>query len=139
MELEEAKDILENVVADEVVGIYCKEIQKETDCSKNCEKEDCFIQQAIDTVIAELHALQNLLDEKNEEIEHLQKENEEYSKQMDLDYVDKNFVSREKIENKIKEYFEYDKKHKTYTSDGRENYTYEYYKALTLQDLLREE
>ena len=74
-----------------------------------------------------------------QELEHLQKENEEYSKQLDLDYVDKNFVSREKIENKIKEYFEYDKKHKTYTSDGRENYTYEYYKALTLQDLLREE
>lgn len=30
--------------------------------------------EALETVIAELHAMQNLLDEKNEEIEHLQKE-----------------------------------------------------------------
>ena len=32
-----------------------------------------------------------------QELEHLQKENEQYSKQMDLDYVDKNFVSKNKI------------------------------------------
>lgn len=32
-----------------------------------------------------------------QELEHLQKENEEYSKQLDLDYVDKNFVSKDKI------------------------------------------
>lgn len=99
MKIEEAKDILENVVADEVVGIYCKEIQKETDCSKNCEKEDCFIQQAIDTVIAELHALQNLLDEKNEEIEHLQKENEELKakqvmQEFKIDWCEKNTIKK---------------------------------------------
>jgi hypothetical protein len=36
-----------------------------------------------------------------QELEHLQKENEEYSKQLDLDYVDKNFVSKDKIREKI--------------------------------------
>lgn len=47
--------------------------------SKECE--------AIDTVIAELNRLQ--------------KENEEYSKQLDLDYVDKNFISKDKIKDFI--------------------------------------
>ena len=120
MELEEAIDILKNGICDYVIPSYCKDCENKTECL-----DDCNFILAIYTVLQEL--------------EHLQKKNEEYSKQMNLDYVDKNFVSREKIENKIKEYFEYDKKHKTYTSDGRENYTYEYYKALTLQDLLREE
>ena len=81
MELEEAKDILENVMADEVIGIYCDEIQKTTECAKNCEKEDCFLQQAIDTVISEL--------------DRLQKENEEL-KNMDLTTVYLKGVADEK-------------------------------------------
>ncbi len=36
-------------------------------------------------------------------IEKLQKENEEYSKQLDLDYVDKNYISKKKIEDAIEE------------------------------------
>lgn len=36
-------------------------------------------------------------------IEKLQKENEEYSKQLDLDYVDKNYISKKKIEDTIEE------------------------------------
>ena len=46
----------------------------------------------------------------NKQIEHykeyikkLQKENEEYSKQLDLDYVDKNYISKKKIEDIIEE------------------------------------
>lgn len=54
MNLEKAIDILENVIADEVIGTYCLEIQKEVECSKNCENEDCFLQQAIDTVLKAL-------------------------------------------------------------------------------------
>lgn len=38
----------------------------------------------------------NLLDK-------LQEENEEYSKQLDLDYVDKNYISKKKIEDTIEE------------------------------------
>ena len=59
MNLEKAIDILENVIADEVIGIYCLEIQKEVECSKNCENEDCFLQQAIDTVLQELDTRYN--------------------------------------------------------------------------------
>lgn len=36
-------------------------------------------------------------------IEKLQKENEEYSKQLDLDYVDKNYISKQEIKDKIEE------------------------------------
>lgn len=46
----------------------------------------------------------------NKQIEHykeyikkLQKENEEYSKQLDLDYVDKNYISKKKIEDELEE------------------------------------
>ena len=38
-----------------------------------------------------------------EYIKKLQKENEEYSKQLDLDYVDKNYISKKKIEDTIEE------------------------------------
>lgn len=36
-------------------------------------------------------------------IEILKKENEEYSKQLDLDYVDKNYISKQKIEDELEE------------------------------------
>ena len=49
------------------------------------ETQDSYLKdeldEAIETVIGELFAMQNLLDEKNEEIEHLQKENEELQKE----------------------------------------------------------
>lgn len=81
--------------------------------SKECE--------AIDTAIAELHAMQNLLDEKNEEIEHLQKENAElktknrtqkklteYAKEVTTEQVvstieefEKDYISKDKIKEKI--------------------------------------
>lgn len=63
MLIEEAKDILLNIIADEVIGTYCIEIQKEVDCSKNCEDEDCYLNQAIDTVINELEKKDKVIDE----------------------------------------------------------------------------
>ena len=48
MSEEEIIDILENVVCDEVVGTYCVEIQKNTNCSENCKDDDCFIIKAIE-------------------------------------------------------------------------------------------
>ena len=36
-------------------------------------------------------------------LEKLKKENEEYSKQLDLDYVDKNYISKQEIKDKIEE------------------------------------
>ena len=68
MELEEAIDILKNVIADEVIGTYCIEIQKTVECSKNCENEDCFLQQAIDTVLKALDTLQTENEAKDEMI-----------------------------------------------------------------------
>ena len=44
-----------------------------------------------------------LLNESLGVIEKLQKENEEYSKQLDLDYVDKNYISKQKIKDEIEE------------------------------------
>ena len=41
-------DILKNIVCDEVVGTYCIEIQKTTNCSENCKNDDCFIVKAIE-------------------------------------------------------------------------------------------
>lgn len=63
MQIEEAKDILLNVIADEVIGTYCVEIQKEVDCSKNCEDEDCYLIQAIEKVINELEKKDKVIDE----------------------------------------------------------------------------
>lgn len=76
MELEEAKKILMGLP--EYQDLVSKEFE------------------AIDTVISELVALQELLDEKREEIE-------EYQKQLDLDYVDENYISKDKIKEKLEE------------------------------------
>lgn len=57
MELEEAKNIIEMMVYDIL--------------------EDKDFEEAWETVTAEVFAMQNLLDEKNEELDRLQKENEE--------------------------------------------------------------
>lgn len=43
-------------------------------------------------------------------IDKLQKENEEYSKQIDLDYVDDNYIAKQKIKEKIEELSQYYKK-----------------------------
>lgn len=88
------------------------------------EDSEMFLtdKEAIETVIAELHAMQNLLDEKNEEIELLQKENERYENKIILsdeeyrrviDAAQKDCVSKDKIREKIKEIYE-DKFNKYY-------------------------
>ena len=94
-------------------------------------------------------ALENLLKRYKE----LEKENEilngldkSHSKQIAM-MSERHFKDREKIKNsipisyikeKINEYLEFDKEHKIYTKDGRENFTFEYFKAVTLKELLKE-
>lgn len=68
MQIEEAKDILLNVIADEVIGTYCIEIQREVDCSKNCEDKDCYLNQAIEKVINELKKKDKVIDEMAEKL-----------------------------------------------------------------------
>ena len=86
MELEEAKNTL-------------LEIRKELAWVEDVE--------AIDTVISELFTMQNLLNEKNEEIELLQKENEKL-KEIDLTTVHIKGVcdEKERWRNKIREKIE---------------------------------
>lgn len=78
MKIEEAIEKLKNEICDYVIPGYCNDCERKTECL-----DDCNFILAIYTVL--------------QEIERLQKENEEYSKQLDLDYVDKNFVSKDKI------------------------------------------
>lgn len=47
--------------------------------------------------------MHNELDKQQTTINKYAKENEEYSKQLDLDYVDKNYISKKKIEDTIEE------------------------------------
>jgi DNA repair exonuclease SbcCD ATPase subunit len=49
------------------------------------------------------YILNKQIEHYKEYIKELQKENEEYSKQLDLDYVDKNYISKKKIEDTIEE------------------------------------
>lgn len=50
-ELEEAIDICKNIICDEVIGTYCIEIQKNVNCSENCKNNDCYLTNAIETVL----------------------------------------------------------------------------------------
>ena len=87
-------------------------------------------EKAIETVLQALERLQKENDSKEKAYNDLYCEYKHY-KQFES-------IPKKKMENKIKEYLEYDKKVKTYTRDGRENFTIEYYKAKTLQELLEE-
>ena len=54
-------------------------------------------------VLKENEYMHNELDKQQTTINKYAKENEEYSKQLDLDYVDKNYISKKKIEDTIEE------------------------------------
>ena len=55
MELEKAKDILLNIIDDEVIGTYCIEIQKQgIPCELNCKTQECYLHIAIETVLKSL-------------------------------------------------------------------------------------
>ena len=60
MNIDEAIDIAQNVICDEVICTYCAEIQKEVNCSKNCENEDCYLVKAIETLINEYNNLKQI-------------------------------------------------------------------------------
>nr|DAH37192.1 MAG TPA: hypothetical protein [Caudoviricetes sp.] len=79
----------------------------------------------IDEKIYEMEVIINV-------IERLQKENEEYSKQLDLDYIDKNYISKKKIEDTIE-------KLKKMNIDGDVFRTSVNYAILMLQKLLESE
>lgn len=112
MKDEEAIDILKNIIADEVIGTYCIEIQKEVDCSKNCENEDCYLIQAIDTVSNLIEKQKAELEKKDKIIDNLV-DNLRYYNGMQQDDIfcnqicsNKENCDKENCYNRIKEYFE---------------------------------
>lgn len=89
MDLKEAREILTNIIDDEVIGTYCIEIQKEgVPCDINCEDKDCYLHTAIETILQEL--------------DNLQKENEEYKSRNEIlescKYIDSIEIIRAKLE-----------------------------------------
>lgn len=66
MNIDEAIDIAQNIICDEVIGTYCTEIQKEeVNCSKNCENQDCYLIQAIEIIINEYSNLKQLVEKED--------------------------------------------------------------------------
>lgn len=103
MEIEEAIDILENIIDDEVIGTYCVEIQKKgVNCSKNCEdKEEKEVIEELKRIIkysdfcdnigtGQIEILLNYIDKLQKENETLKEENfdQVYMKAI-ADYKDK--------------------------------------------------
>ena len=107
MKLEEAKKVINDFIKYAEPLFFVLESDEIYANLKKIEIE------ALETVIAELHAMQNLLDEKNEEIELLQKEKEKYKNKIIflddeeyrkvIDNAQKDCVSKDKIRKKIEE------------------------------------
>ena len=73
-----------------------KEIRENDELNIKLDNKETEIQILTDDIKADEVEYKN-------EIETLRKQNEEYSKQLDLDYVDKNYISKKKIEDAIEE------------------------------------
>ena len=61
MNIEEAKDILANCIADYVIGDYC--VGKYCPMEDECKDKDCTFEVAIDTVLNELEKKDKVIDE----------------------------------------------------------------------------
>lgn len=106
MKLEEAKKVINDFIKYAEPLFFVLESDEIYANLKKIEIE------ALETVIAELHAMQNLLDEKNEELVFLHKENEIYENKIilsDEEYrrvieeAQKDCVSKDKIRKKIED------------------------------------
>lgn len=61
MNIEQAIDILKNSIADYVIGEYCEKCADNKIC--NDRNEDCYYQQAIDTVVTAYEEKEKIIDE----------------------------------------------------------------------------
>lgn len=68
MNVEEARDILANVIADEIIGTYCLNEAQKYNCDY-CENDDCIYNKAIETVLNELDKKDKIIDMMAEYIE----------------------------------------------------------------------
>ena len=93
----------ENSIGDIIEEKYTRYLNCETDTLELTIEEAIFILETDES----LHYVEDLLQEAYKVIlsdyKRLLKENEEYSKQLDLDYVDKNYISKQKIKDEIEE------------------------------------
>ena len=75
MDIEQAIDILKNSIADYVIGEYCEKCADNKICDDR--NEDCYFQQAIDTVVTAYEKEK----EKNKEYRTLLNKQEELNKE----------------------------------------------------------
>ena len=61
MNIVEARDILANVIADEIIGTYCLNEAQKYNCNY-CENDDCIYAKAIETVLNELDKKDKVID-----------------------------------------------------------------------------
>lgn len=117
MNIEEAIDILKNSIADYVIGEYCEKCADNKICDDR--NEDCYYQQAIDTVITAYEKEKEKNKELSNSYDKLAKEcNEENRRCMLLavenqdlkekneylpSWVGKKYISKDKIKAKIEE------------------------------------
>ena len=118
MSEEQALDIIQNALCDEVLGTYCVEVKKDFDCTKNCENDDCIYIRAIET----------LLDLYKQEKEKNKKLTDNYD--ILTQHFINNHISKDKIRAKIEEW---DESIKWANADDR------YYAIKILKELLEEE
>ena len=86
----------QNKALEHILSDYKRVLKENEKLNINLDDKKTEIQILTDDIKADEIEYKN-------EIETLKKENEEYSKQLDLDYVDKNYISKQEIEDKIKE------------------------------------
>ena len=108
-----------SIVENQQYYIIKKQKEKYEEYIEKLQKENNKLNIKLDDKEAEIQILKDDIKADDIEYKHvieiLKKENEEYSKQLDLDYVDKNYISKQEIEDKIEEIeekikYEYNKK-----------------------------
>jgi hypothetical protein len=106
MELKEAVTILKTIDVSDLRELC--DVTEETYDEAICEVLDKLEELQKENELARKSLIENsnIADERNNllvEVQKLKKENEEYSKQLDLEYVDENYISKDKIKEKIVE------------------------------------
>lgn len=104
MELEEARDILANCIADYVISSYCNNTCDE---EVGCKNEDCIFQQAIDVVLNHITKQEKMIELMTNFIYHIGYYEDSYGNSCAIiqDSCFKN-KTKESCEECIKQYFE---------------------------------
>ena len=101
MEIEEAKDILANCIADYVIGDYC--VGKYCPMEDECKDKDCPFQIAIDTVLNELEKKDKVIDLLADDLRYY--EGMQQDQLFCIDTCEGKMCDEEHCKERIKEYF----------------------------------